>query len=218
MGRDKEEKDVVKEPEIEEEQLYDGNGDGTIVEPLNPKDVDIVTRPMVISNIVDDLKDGSIILEPDFHRIPDLWNDGKQSRLIESLIIRIPLPAFYFDSGVDEKLIVVDGLQRLYAIKRFMALEEDDPKRLVLTELEYLTEYDGYVFEQLPMNIQRRIKSQVITAYVIRPGTPDKVRASIFTRINTGGLTLRPAEIKNSVYRGQAARNDSTPERINGYD
>lgn len=205
MSRDKEEIGFDKAVEIEEERLYEESDDGIIAEPLNPKDVDIVTRPMVISNIVDDLKDGSIILEPDFQRIPDLWNAGKQSRLIESLIIRIPLPAFYFDAGVDEKLIVVDGLQRLYAIKRFMALKEDDPKRLVLTGLEYLTEYNGYMFEQLPTNIQRRIKSQVITAYVLRPGTPDKVRASIFTRINTGGLILQPAEIKNSVYRGQAA-------------
>ena len=106
--------------EIETEQLYGENTDGIITEPFNPKDVDIVSQPMVISNIVEDLKDGSIILDPDFQRIPDLWNPQKQSRLIESLIIRIPLPTFYFDAGEDEKLIVVDGLQRLYAIKKFM--------------------------------------------------------------------------------------------------
>ncbi len=190
---------------IEAEQLYLENTDGIITEPFNPKDVDIVSQPMVISNIVEDLKDGSIILDPDFQRIPDLWNPQKQSRLIESLIIRIPLPTFYFDAGEDEKLIVVDGLQRLYAIKKFMALKEDDPQRLILTGLEYLTEYNGHSFEMLPPTIRKRIKEQVITSYIIRAGTPDKVRTSIFTRINTGGLTLQPAEIKNSVYRGQAA-------------
>ncbi len=191
--------------EIEKEQLYSENKDGVITVPFNPKDVDIVSQPMVISNIVEDLKDGVIILDPDFQRIPDLWDDLKQSRLIESLIIRIPLPAFYFDAGTNEKLIVVDGLQRLYSIRRFMALEKNDPDRLYLTGLEYLTEYNGYSFEMLPVNIQKRIKAQVIMAYIIRAGTPDKVRTSIFTRINTGGLTLLPAEIKNSVYRGQAA-------------
>ncbi len=86
-----------------------------------------------------------------------------------------------------------------------MALKKDDPERLILTGLEYLTEYNGYSFEMLPSSIQKRIKAQTITAYIIRGGTPDKVRTSIFTRINTGGLTLQPAEIKNSVYRGQAA-------------
>lgn len=192
--------------EIEKEQLYSGTEEGVITEPFNPKDVDIVSQPMVIANIVEELKeDGSIILDSDFQRIPDLWSPQKQSRLIESLIIRIPLPTFYFDSAEDEKLIVVDGLQRLYAIKRFMALEQEDPKRLCLTGLEYLTEYEGCSFEMLPPNIQKRIKAQVITSYIIRAGTPDKVRTSIFTRINTGGLTLQPAEIKNSVYRGQAA-------------
>lgn len=195
----------IEKNEIEEEQLYSGTCEKEITEPFNPKDVDIISQPMVISNIIDQLKCGDILLEPDFQRHPDLWNDKKQSRLIESLMIRIPLPTFYFDSTDDDKLIVVDGLQRLYAIKRFMVLDEDDEKRLRLTDLEYLKEYEGRKFEELPPNMQRRIKTQTLTTYVIRLGTPDKVRTSIFTRINTGGLTLEPAEIKNSVYRGQAA-------------
>lgn len=195
----------IKPIEVEEEQLYSEIYEEEIVEPFNPKDVDIISQPMVISNIVEQLKYEDILLEPDFQRHPDLWSPKQQSRLIESLIIKIPLPTFYFDSTKDDKLIVVDGLQRLYAIKRFMVLEKEDPERLVLTDLEYLQEYEGKIFEELPPGIQRRIKSQTLTAYIIRPGTPDKVRTSIFTRINTGGLTLEPAEIKNSVYRGQAA-------------
>ena len=190
---------------VEEEILYNGSEDGVITEPFNPKDVDIISQPMTISNLADRLEYGDIILDPDFQRRPDLWDAGKQSRLIESLIIRIPLPTFYFDSTEDDKLIVVDGLQRLNAIRRFIVLKPEDPDRLVLEKLEYLKEYEGYSFEMLPTSIRRRIKEQLITAYVIRPGTPDKVRTSIFTRINTGGLTLEPAEIKNSVYRGQAA-------------
>ena len=190
---------------IEEEQLYLDTDEEEITEPFNPKDVDIITQPMVISNIIDQLKYGDIILEPDFQRRPDLWNSTQQSRLIESLMIRIPLPSFYFDSADDDKLIVVDGLQRLYAIKKFMVLDLNDKDRLALTGLEYLKEYEGNKFEDLPSSIQRRIKTQSLTAYIIRPGTPDRVRTSIFTRINTGGLTLTPAEIKNSVYRGQAA-------------
>lgn len=195
----------IEKSEIEEEQLYSEAYEKEITEPFNPKDVDIVSQPMVISNIIDQLKYGDILLEPDFQRHPDLWNSEQQSRLIESLMIRIPLPTFYFDSTEDDKLIVVDGLQRLYAIKIFMVLDEDDKDRLSLTGLEYLKEYEGKKFEELPLSIQRRIKSQTLTTYVIRPGTPDKVRTSIFTRINTGGLTLEPAEIKNSIYRGQAA-------------
>ena len=105
----------LKQDEIEEEQLYSEIYEEEIVEPFNPKDVDIISQPMVISNIVDQLKYEDILLEPDFQRHPDLWNPKQQSRLIESLIIKIPLPTFYFDSTKDDKLIVVDGLQRLYA-------------------------------------------------------------------------------------------------------
>ena len=128
----------IEKNEIEEEQLYSGIYEKETTEPFNPKDVDIISQPMVISNIIDQLECGDILLEPDFQRHPDLWDDKKQSRLIESLMIRIPLPTFYFDSTDDDKLIVVDGLQRLYAIKRFMVLSEDDKKRLKLTDLEYL--------------------------------------------------------------------------------
>lgn len=192
---------------IEEEKLYSDEMEdsGEITEPFDPKEVDISPRTMVISNIVARLKNNEIVLDPDFQRNPNLWNDQRQSRLIESLIIRIPLPSFYFDYDEEDNYIVIDGLQRLWSIKRFMALDENDPGRLRLKGLEYLTEYNGKLFEELPPTIQRRIREETITAYVIRPGTPEAVRNSIFTRINTGGITLTPAEIKNSVYRGQAA-------------
>ncbi len=201
-----------KQFEPEEEQLYeiDEPEEGEITEPFNPKDVDIVLETMVVTNLIDRLKDdredGKIVLDPDFQRKANLWDDQKQSRLIESLIVRIPLPSFYFDYDDNhDNYIVVDGLQRLWAIRRFCALEKDSPEKLRLTGLEYLKEYEGKFFEELPTVIQRRIREQSLITYVIRPGTPEYVRNSIFTRINTGGIQLTPAEIKNSVYRGQAA-------------
>ena len=192
---------------LEAEVLYDAQKDdlGEITEPFNPKDVDIINVPMVVSNIVDRLKDDRIILDPGFQRRPGLWDDEKQSRLIESLIVRIPLPSFYFDYDESDHYIVVDGLQRLWAIKRYIALDEKDPNRLRLKGLEYLKEFEGKLFEELPSIIQRRIREQTFVTYVIRPGTPEYVRNSIFTRINTGGIQLTPPEIKNSIYRGQAA-------------
>lgn len=199
---------IKNSDQIEIEMLYDSKLDnsGEITDPFNPKDVDIINETMVVSNIVERLMDDRIILDPGFQRRPDLWNEQQQSRLIESLIVRIPLPSFYFDyDDNNDQYIVVDGLQRLWSIKRFIALNPDDPNRLRLRGLEYLKEYEGKLFEELPAVIQRRIREQTIVTYVIRPGTPEYVRNSIFTRINTGGIQLTPAEIKNSIYRGQAA-------------
>lgn len=191
---------------IENEELYEDAHVVQISKPFNPLDVDIVSQPLVLSNVFERLSHDEIELTPDFQRNPNLWNDVKQSRLIESLIIRIPLPTFYFDGSNENKWIVVDGLQRLWAMKRFVVEPTDSKNKLRLKNLEYLNEYEGCYFEDLPRDIQRRIKEQTIIAYLIRQGTPDKVRNSIFERINTGGMTLTPAEIKNSVYRGQAAQ------------
>ena len=185
--------------EESEKQLYGGDNPQR-QEPFDPRQVDIVPRTMVISNIVDRLESGGIDLQPDYQRRGNLWNEKQQSRLIESLIIRIPLPSFYFDGDDEDSYIVVDGLQRLYAIKRFMV-----DKDLRLTELEYLTYLEGQGYDDLPKPMQRRIRENEIMVFLIRKGTPANVRISIFTRINTGGMVLTPAEIKNSVYRGQAA-------------
>ena len=209
---------VYTDDSIEDEVLYENGKDIDFTTPFDPKQVDIDSQPMVLSNIVDRLKYGGIELSPDFQRNPDLWDRKKQSRLIESLLIRIPLPIFYFDMTEDEKLIVVDGVQRLCAIRNFMVLDKNDDRHLVLGGLEYLKELDGKCFEELPANLKRRLREQVILTYVIKAGTPDIVRNSIFERINTGGLVLTPAEIKNSVYRGKAAdllkRMSETPEFV----
>ena len=181
------------------EDLY-GNSKVPVQKPYNPLDVDIIQQPLALRNIFDRLENKEIVLDPDFQRNPDLWSPKQQSRLIESILIRIPLPAFYFDSSKNEDWTVVDGLQRLTALNNFVV-----SKKLRLEGLEYLDGLEGMSYDELPRTMQRRLQEQNIFAYVIRPGTPDKVKTSIFERINTGGLSLNAAEIRNSVYRGAPA-------------
>ncbi|MGB4405453.1 MAG: DUF262 domain-containing protein [Sphaerochaeta sp.] len=190
---------------VEEEELYTEPSEVKISKPFNPLDVDIISQTLVLSNVFERLRFDEIELTPDFQRNPNLWGVVRQSRLIESLIIRIPLPTFYFDASDENRWIVVDGLQRLWTMKCFVVEPKGSKNKFQLKNLEYLKEYEDFYFEDLPRDIQRRIKEQTILAYLIRKGTPDKVRNSIFERINTGGMTLSPAEIKNSIYRGQAA-------------
>lgn len=182
--------------EVEPEERYEGM-EPRIMKPFDPRLVDIVTQPMNVSNLIDRMKYDEIDLQPDFQRSKDLWNVTKQSRLIESLIIRIPLPTFYFDIVDDNHWIVVDGLQRLSSIQRFAVTKE-----LRLSGLEYLSDFEGKGYDDIPSQITRRIREAPINAYLIKGATPRSVRTSIFTRINTGGVTLTSAEIRNSVYRG----------------
>jgi hypothetical protein len=89
-------------------------------EPFNPNEIKINHRQDTLRNLINRLKYDEIDMNTDFQREGDLWDTGKMSRLIESILIRVPLPAFYFDATDDDKWLVVDGLQRLSSIRKFV--------------------------------------------------------------------------------------------------
>ncbi|MFQ3231255.1 MAG: hypothetical protein ACI9DO_002636, partial [Reinekea sp.] len=173
--------------------------------PFDPRKVDVSINTPNMGALIKRLEHGEIDLFPDFQRSKDLWSKQAQSRLIESLLIRLPIPAFYFDAISDEKWQVVDGLQRLTAIKNFVI-----EKKLPLTKLEFLKEYEGCYYDDLPRPLTRRIDEFQTSVYLIKPGTPLLLKYSLFNRINTGGLKLKPQEMRHalsqSVNKGAASK------------
>ncbi len=167
-------------------------------DPFNPTEINIVSKQDTLHNLIERLKHGEIDMNTDFQRHPDLWDNQKMSRLIESILIRFPLPAFYFDASDDEKWLILDGLQRLSAIRKFV-MEDNEKKKLRLRGLEYLKDLSGKTFSELPRAYKRRLDECPVTLFLIQPGTPEMVKYSIFRRINTGGLVLSDQEIRNAM-------------------
>jgi hypothetical protein len=122
------------------------------------------------------------------------------SRLIESILLRLPLPVFYFDASDDNRWLIVDGLQRLSTFKRFMIVQD-----LTLQGLEILTDLNGKTYDQLSHILKRKMARYQVTTYLIKPGTPKRVKYDIFRRINTGGLILTTQEIRHVLNQGESA-------------
>lgn len=140
-----------------------------------------------------------IILDSDFQR-EDIWRRENKAELVESVLMGLPLPIFYFNQDKYGNLIVVDGRQRLTAMFSYM---NDDYK---LSNLKILPRLNDKKFSQLSPVQRTQIEDFQIQAHVIMPPTPDRIKFDIFDRVNRGGMRLNKQEMRNALYQGEATR------------
>lgn len=146
-------------------------------------------------DVVRRIDQGRFVLDPDFQR-DFVWDVRKQSRLVESILMRIPLPVFYVAEDSQGRLIVVDGLQRLTTLKQFFS------RKLCLDLLDR-PELHRKTFDKLHSRLQNRLEDCQLHFYIIDHAVPERARLDIFERVN-GGEVLTRQQMRNAIYNGPA--------------
>lgn len=189
------EKQGVDLSEIDEEALQ------RAAKPYDPSKIRVEPKVFSLRQIFDMINNGDLDISPDFQR-NQVWDNFRKSRLIESILLRIPLPVFYFSEDEKGVLSVVDGLQRLSAIKLFM------DNKLMLKNLEYLDNCENRYYTKEGYKLEdkyiRWFNATQISANVISAESPYQVKFDIFRRLNTGGKPLNAQELRNCLMNSAA--------------
>jgi len=152
---------------------------------------------MSIGELINLYRDGEITLDPAFQRL-FRWEDEQKTKLIESILIGIPIPEIFVAQKTDGTWHVVDGVQRLSTIFQLVGeLRESDPLKLTLCK--YIPSLEERLWEELPTSTQREFKKSKIKVNIILTENSDEAQYELFQRLNTGGTELSEQEVRNCL-------------------
>jgi hypothetical protein len=147
-------------------------------------------------------KRGKLVVQPDFQR-QYVWDRKKASRLIESALLAIPIPAVYISQEHDSKEYVIDGQQRLTSFFSFIDDSFPDGSDFKLIGLKVFPELNGEKYRDLPIDLQDVIRYFKIRAITFQKESDQSLKFEMFERLNTGSVSLNDQELRNCIYRGR---------------
>ena len=174
----------------------------------NRRSVSFDSYDITVRQLFDMIQEGLIDIAPEYQR-HFVWDNTRQSQLVESLILGIPVPNLFMATNKDSSWEVIDGLQRLTTLVNFLGdirlikKTNENGTKLKLGGLEKLDSINSCEFEDLPKSIQLMFMTRPIRVTVLNDRTDFELRYDLFERLNTGGVTLHPQEIRNCVYLGK---------------
>jgi hypothetical protein len=162
----------------------------------------LFTQPydLVITSLLNQIDDGTVHLRqisdrPKFQR-KYVWTDRLASRLIESILMNVPIPPCYLAQDSDYKLDVIDGQQRIFSIYRFVR------NQFKLRDLEVLKDLNSKAFFEIPPSLGRKIETYTLRCVIVTNDSDPDVRFEVFERLNTNTMPLNSQELRNSISRG----------------
>jgi hypothetical protein len=156
----------------------------------------VQTADLPLGTLAGMVEQAAIDLTPGFQR-RERWDPDKQSALIESFLLNVPVPPVYLAEEPDGTYTAIDGKQRLRAISEFMS------NRLKLRNLERLEAAEGLVFNDMPPEIANALKLRpYIRVVTLLKQTHASLKYEVFLRLNRGGEILNHQEIRNVAFRG----------------
>lgn len=179
--------------------IYDDDSDNDSKIPYEiPQEVRKITTQAYdksVSDIIRMIEDNEIKLDPDYQR-NYIWDNKKSSLLIESIILNVPIPVIYVSQEKDDTWSVIDGLQRLYSLKRFFEC------KFKLSGLEILSELNKQDIKSLNPKALRMLKNGLLRVIMISHDSNEEIKYDVFMRLNTGSVHLTEQELRNCLYRG----------------
>ncbi len=150
--------------------------------------------------------DDNELIKPELQR-HYVWDRVEASRFIDSVLLGLPVPSIFLAKTSEEKLLIIDGYQRIMTVRDFVkGVFSDDNTQFVLSNSKRINErWRGKSFAQLSEEEKRKIRNTTIHAIIFmqqHPAKGDTSMYQVFERINTSGRSLLPQEIRNCVYQG----------------